>query len=96
MAGRRRDPYRNFNFRNMFGALALTGLAGAIAARLFGGFKRGKGAAEETPAGARPIEPVGTSTAGSGTKPTGAKRSPVRPRRASKQRKPTASRRKRV
>ena len=94
MAGERRDPYKNFNFRNMFGAVALATLTGAIAARLMRSFKRGKGAAVDTPAGPRPIEPIGTSTAGfTGTKPTRAKRSPARTRRASKQRKPTASRR---
>lgn len=64
--GRRRDPYKNFNF------LALLGAAiGAIAAlgifRKF--FARGEirhpGVyIEETPTGARPIEGVGTSTAG--------------------------------
>jgi hypothetical protein len=89
MANRQRgDPYKNFNFRTVFGAVAMAGLAGTIAARLLRAFKSGKGTAEETPAGARPIEGVGTSTAGFvGVKPKRAKRSPARTGRASRQRK---------
>ena len=76
---RRRDPYKNFNFLVAFGAVAMAGLAGAIARRLLGAFKPGKGTTEEPPAGPRPIEGVGTSVPGFvGTAPK------PRQRRASK------------
>ena len=88
MADKRRDPYKNFNFRVVFSAVAMAGLAGAIASRLLRVFKSGKSTADDPPAGARPIEGVGTSTAGFvGPKPTRAKRSPARTNRPSKRRK---------
>ena len=94
MAGKRRDPYRNFNFRVVFSAVAMAGLAGAIASRLLRAFKSGKKAADFPPAGARPIEGVGTSTAAfAGTKPTRAKRSSARTNRTSKRRKAPSPRR---
>ena len=91
---RRSDPYKNFNFRNVFGAVALTGLAGALAAKLLRKLKSGKSPVDKTPTGARPIEAVGTSTAGlAGTTPKRAKRSPVRTRGPSKRRKAPSPRR---
>ena len=61
---RRRDPYRNFNFRVLFGAIG--GIAALGLFRKF--FSRAKRQypgvyIEEVPAGSRPIEGVGTSTA---------------------------------
>ena len=63
---RRGDPYKNFNFRLLFGAViggvAALGVVRRLLARLE---RRPPGVyIEETPAGARPIEGVGTSTAG--------------------------------
>jgi hypothetical protein len=82
MAGnsRRTDPYRNFNYRVIFGAA----IAGAAAIGLAGKLllsrrkkKRPKPPPEETDTGARPIEAVGTSTAGFvGTAPTKRRRTP--------------------
>ena len=62
---RRRDPYRNFNFRVLFGAIG--GIAALGLVRKF--FTRARRQypgvyIEEVPAGSRPIEGVGTSTAG--------------------------------
>jgi hypothetical protein len=85
---RRGDPYKIFNFRTLFSAAALAGLAGAFAGRLMRAFKGDQSAAEETPAGARPIETVGTSTAGLvGKKPAQATRSAAGSSRARKPRK---------
>jgi hypothetical protein len=63
---RRRDPYENFNFRLLFGA-AIAGIAALGIFRKF--FSRAETRypgvyIEESPAGARPIEGVGTTTAG--------------------------------
>jgi hypothetical protein len=61
----RRDPYRNFNFRVLFGALGAVA-AIALARKLFRKVERRYPGVyvEETSTGARPIEGVGTSTAG--------------------------------
>lgn len=64
--GRRGDPYRNFNFLVLFSA-AIGGIAALGIFRKF--FARAETRypgvyIEETPTGARPIEGVGTSTAG--------------------------------
>ena len=63
---RRRDPYKNFNFRLLIGT-AIGGIAAlAIFRKFFARVEtRPPGVyIEETPAGVRPIEGVGTSTAG--------------------------------
>ncbi len=63
---RRRDPYRNFNFRLLFGT-AIGGIAAlAIFRKFFARVEtRPPGVyIEETPTGVRPIGGVGTSTAG--------------------------------
>lgn len=63
---RRGDPYKNFNFRLLFGAVVAGVAAFGIFRRLFARLERRAPGVyiEETPAGARPIEGVGTSTAG--------------------------------
>ena len=63
---RRRDPYENFNLRLLFGA-AIAGIAALGIFRRF--FTRAETRypgvyIEESPAGARPIEGVGTTTVG--------------------------------
>lgn len=71
----RRDPYKNFNFRVLFGAVGAVAVI-ALARKLFRKVERRYPGVyvEETPAGARPIEGVGTSTAGFvGTAPKRAK-----------------------
>ena len=62
----RRDPYKNFNFLAAIGAavggIAVLGLVRRLFARVE---RRAPGVyVEEKPAGTRPIEGVGTSTAG--------------------------------
>jgi hypothetical protein len=87
----RRDPYRNFNFRVLFGAIggvAALGIVGKlVAAARRRKRRRPPVVIEEVSSGARPIEAVGTSTAGFvGTAPrkarpsrgTGARRTPGR------------------
>lgn len=65
----------------------MAGFGGAIASRLLRALKIGKGTAEEVRAGARPIVPVGTSTAGViGPAPTRAKQRAPLPKRERKQR----------
>ena len=63
---RRRDPYKTFNFRVLFsamvGAVAAVGIVGKLLARRKR--KPRDVSVEEVPAGPRPIEGVGTSTAG--------------------------------
>ena len=61
----RRDPYRNLNFRVLFGAVGAVA-AIALVRKLFRKVERRYPGVyvEETPTGARPIEGVGTSTAG--------------------------------
>ena len=61
----RRDPYRNFNFRLLFGA-AIAGVAalGIVRKLLKAKWKPPGVYIEEVPTGPRPIEGVGTSTAG--------------------------------
>jgi hypothetical protein len=61
----RRDPYRNFNFRVLFGAIGAVA-AVALARKLFRKVQRSYPGVyvKETPTGPRPIEGVGTSTAG--------------------------------
>jgi hypothetical protein len=86
MAGssRRTDPYRNFNFRVIFG----TAIAGAAAIGLASKFLLGRRKKRRKPpppvepdSGARPIEAVGTSTAGFvGPAPTNRRR-PARAKR---------------
>jgi hypothetical protein len=82
MAGnsRRTDPYRNFNFRVIFGAAIAGAAAIGLAGKLLLGRrkkKRPKPPPEEIDTGARPIEAVGTSTAGFvGTAPTKRRRTP--------------------
>jgi len=63
---RRSDPYKAFNFRVLFGAVVAGVAALGIFRRLFARLERRPPGVyiEETPAGARPIEGVGTSTAG--------------------------------
>jgi hypothetical protein len=63
---RRSDPYKNFNFRLLLGAVVAGVAALGIFRRLFNRLERRAPGVyiEETPAGARPIEGVGTSTAG--------------------------------
>jgi hypothetical protein len=80
---RRTDPYRNFNFRVIFGAaiagVAAIGLAGKL---LLGRRKKPRKPPAEVDSGARPIEAVGTSTAGFvGTTPT-SRRRPARAKRS--------------
>ena len=74
---KRRDPYKNFNFRLLLGA-AIGGIAAlGIFRKLFARVERRAPGVyiEEIPAGARPIEGVGTSTAGFvGTSPKQAAR----------------------
>ena len=65
--GRRHDPYKSFNFR-LLPVATLAGLAVfGIVKRLFTTRRkkdRSPAPVEEIPAGPRPIEGVGTSTAG--------------------------------
>ena len=83
-SNRRRDPYKNFNFRVLFGAAAMAGLAAAIGGSMLAVFKRRKVAHKEIRTGARPIEAVGTSTPGFvGTAPKQKKRRASKPTRAS-------------
>lgn len=75
--GTRRDPYKNFNFRVLFGAAALGSLAVGIASRILSALRRGKGGGpvSDMPSGSRQIEGVGTATPGFvGTTPKRAKR----------------------
>jgi hypothetical protein len=83
-SNRRRDPYKNFNFRVLFGAAAMGGLAAAIGGSMLAIFKRGKvGHLKEVRTGARPIEAVGTSTSGFvGIAPKHKKRRASKPARA--------------
>jgi hypothetical protein len=84
---RRTDPYRNFNFRVTFGAVlagvAAIGLAGKL---LLGRRKKPRKPPVEIDSGARPIEAVGTSTAGFvGAAPTNRRR-PARAKRSPRKR----------
>lgn len=81
----RRDPFGNFNFKVLFGAiggLAALGIVGRLITRAR---RRSPGVyIEEVPAGPRPIGGVGTTTAGFvGMAPRQAKRQPAatRPRK---------------
>ncbi len=90
-ANGRRDPNKDFNFRLLFGAV-IGGIAAlGIFRKFFGRVEtRPPGVyIEETPAGARPIEGVGTTTAGF------AGASPKQTRRGSRQGPATSRRRKR-
>jgi hypothetical protein len=83
MASGRRDPYKNFNFRVLFGAAAMAGIVAAVGSSMLAIFKRRKAAHKEARTGARPIEAVGTSTSGFvGTAPKPKKRRPSKPARA--------------
>ncbi len=84
---RRKDPYRGFNFQVIFGAVvvgaAAIGLAGKV---LLGRRKKPRKRPAEVASGARPIEAVGTSTAGfAGTAPSG-RRQPARAKRRPRKR----------
>jgi hypothetical protein len=82
MASGRRDPYKNFNFRVLFGAAAMAGIVAAVGGSMLAVFKRRKVAHKEAGAGARPIEAVGTSTPGFvGTAPKQKKRRASKPTR---------------
>lgn len=83
---KRDDPYKNFNFGVVFGAaiagVAAIGLAGKLLLR--GRRKKPRKPPVETDTGARPIEAVGTSTAGLvGAAPTKRRRAAPAKRRAS-------------
>jgi hypothetical protein len=88
MAGnRRRDPYKAFNFLVPLGAAVSAVAAVAIFRRLFAKVEyRAPGVyVEETPTGVRPIEGVGTSTAGfAGPSPKRTTRQSARKRGARK------------
>jgi hypothetical protein len=80
---RRRDPYKNFNFLVAFGAVIGGVAALGIFRKLFARPERLPPGVyiEEVPAGSRPIEGVGTSTAPFvGTSPKQTKRKPSRAR----------------
>ena len=84
---RRTDPYRNFNFRLILGAaiaeVAAIGLAGKL---VLGRRKKPRKPPVEVDSGARPIEAVGTSTAGFvGTTSTNRRR-PARAKRSPRKR----------
>jgi hypothetical protein len=85
MADRRRnDPYRNFNFRMLFGA-ALAAIAGfAFMKKAKPGVsaksRKPKDYVSEVPAGSRPIEGVGTSVASGRTAGKAKKRPATRGR----------------
>ena len=84
---RRTDPYRNFNFRVIIGAaiagVAAIGLAGKL---LLGRRKKPRKPPAEVASSARPIEAVGTSTAGFvGPAPTNRRR-PARAKRRPRKR----------
>ncbi|HEU5482805.1 MAG TPA: hypothetical protein VFU80_06930 [Sphingomicrobium sp.] len=63
---RRSDPYKNFNFRLLLGAVVGGVAAFGIFRKFFARVERRPPGVyiEETPTGTRPIEGVGTSTAG--------------------------------
>lgn len=90
------DPYRAFKFK-ILAAAALAGVAafGIVKRLSASASKRRKGRpspTEEVASGSRPIEAVGTSTAGlvgSARKP--ARRTPGRARRSSRKTKPVGS-----
>ena len=94
----RRDPYKGFSFR-VLPAAALAGLAvfGFVKKLLTTRRKKDRPPAsvEEIPAGSRPIESVGTSTAGFvGTAPKRTRRArpaPSRARRGSSKTRPSKS-----
>lgn len=79
---RRRDPFKNFNFRLLMGALLGGFAALGIVRKLLKAKRNPPGVyIEEVPTGARPIEGVGTSTAGFvGTAPKQARASARRNR----------------
>lgn len=81
---KRRNPYKAFNFLVTFGAVIGGVAALGIFRKLFARAERRAPGVyiEEVPAGARPIEGVGTSTAGFvGASPKQKKREPARARR---------------
>lgn len=88
---KRRDPYTNFNFLTAIGAVVGGIAALGLVRRLFGRVEsRPPGVyVDEKPAGPRPIEGVGTSTAGF------AGRSRKQSPRTSRQASPPRTRRKR-
>lgn len=65
-ANKRRDPYKNFNFRLLLGAFVGGVAAFGIFRKLFARVEHVPPGVyiDEIPTGARPIEGVGTSTAG--------------------------------
>ena len=59
-----RDPYKNFNFRVLFGAAAMAGLAAAVGGSMLGIFKRRKvGHLKEVRTGARQVHQAGQAGA---------------------------------
>jgi len=93
---KRFDPYKVFNFRVVIGA-ALAGVAGFAVVKKFlpgaAASKRKPKDLPETSSGARPIEAVGTSTAGFvGTTPETTRKAPARRKRRSDASKRSGSR----
>jgi hypothetical protein len=77
---KRRDPYRNFNFLTLVGG-AVAGIAAlGFVRKLFARLERRYPGVyvEEKPTGPRPIEGVGTSTAGRAGGPRKPARRPTR------------------
>jgi len=86
---RRKDPYRNFKFRVIFGAVVAGAAAVGLGAKLLlSGRKKPRKPPAEVESGPRPIEAVGTSTAGFvGAAPAKRRRpSTARPKRSPRKR----------
>jgi hypothetical protein len=85
---RRSDPYRNFNFNVILGAAIAGAAAIGLAGKLLIGRRKKKRPKPppETDTGARPIDAVGTSTAGFVGSVPKSRRRPARAKRPPRKR----------